>query len=52
MKTIELFKADGRTFQTYEEVEKYARENGYRITNTQCIKTKGRRVHLIDLSSR
>ena len=52
MKTTEIFKADGKTFHAYEEVERYARENGYRITNTQCIKVKGKRIHLIDLSSR
>lgn len=46
----EIFIADGRFFSTYEEVENYARENGYRITNTSAIKTPKGIRHLIDLN--
>jgi hypothetical protein len=53
MKTKEeRFIADGRTFKTYEEVEKYARENHYRITNTQAVNHGTKLViHFIDLTS-
>jgi len=50
MKNQEIFKANGITFYSYEEVEKYARENGYKITNTQCVNFGKKRVHFIDLS--
>jgi len=52
MKTKELYKANGITFYTYEDVEKYAKENGYRITNTHKMKYKGSDIYLCDLTSK
>jgi len=50
MKTeLEKFIADGRVFNSYEEVELYAKENGYRIKNTEAIRTKNGMRHIIDL---
>jgi hypothetical protein len=51
MKTKEIYKANGRTFNSFAEVEKYATENGYRITNTETIRYKGNTIYLIDLKS-
>jgi len=50
MKRAEIFKANGITFLSFVEVEKYAAENNFRITNTEVIKIKGRIIHLIDLN--
>jgi hypothetical protein len=47
----EIYKADGITFNSYEEVEKYAKENNKRIINTNVITHKGVKVHLVDLTS-
>lgn len=45
----DVFIANGRRFSSYEDVERYARENGLRIANTEIIR-KG--VHLITLNSK
>lgn len=50
MKKQETFIADGRFFNSYEEVEEYARMNGYRISNTEVLKTKKGTKHLISLN--
>lgn len=47
MKSTEKYIANGSTFQSYEEVEEYAKQLGLRITNTETIK-KG--VYLITLN--
>ena len=47
-KTTSKYIANGHTFYSYEDVEKYAEKNGYRITNTVTIK-KG--FTLISLTS-
>jgi len=51
----EIFKANGRTFNTYEEVESYARKNNYRITNKDTVNYVTKRlkmkVNYIDLTS-
>jgi hypothetical protein len=51
--TKEIFKVNGRSFRTYEEVEKYARENNYRISNTITSNYSTKRlmmkVHHIEL---
>ena len=47
----ETYKANGRTFYTYDEVLAYAAENGYRVTNTQTIHHKGKTVVLCDLTT-
>lgn len=43
----EKYIANGKVFYSYGEVEKYAQENGWRISNTE--KSKG--VHLVTLSA-
>ena len=52
MKTKEIFKANGITFNTLDEVSNYAKENNYRITNSTVLNTKKRIVVLIDLASK
>ncbi len=49
---VEIYKANGITFQSFEEVAKYANENNYRISNSTAINHKGNIVHLIDLNSK
>jgi len=46
---METYKANGFTFKTFEEVEKYAQENGFAISRTQTIKHKGKKINLIEL---
>jgi hypothetical protein len=48
MKKIEKYIANGKYFTSYEDVENYAKANGYRITNTETIR---KNVYLISLSS-
>lgn len=45
----EKFIADGKIFNSYEEVEKYAKSQGYRIKNTTAIHVKSGIRHLIDI---
>lgn len=47
-----IYKADGKTFNSFEEVEQYAKNSGYRIVNTETIKRKGANIYLIDLRSK
>jgi hypothetical protein len=46
----EKFIADGCVFNSYEEVEKYAKDNGYRITGTEAVKTKKGMRHIVSLN--
>lgn len=50
MKTKEIYKVDGRTFQNYSQACEYIRKNGYSVTKTETIEHKGTKVHLIDVA--
>jgi hypothetical protein len=50
MTNQELFIADGRFFNSFEEVEDYAKMNGYKISNSEVINTKKGTRHLIALN--
>lgn len=47
----EIYIANGNFFNSYEEVEKYAKEKGLRITNTEALHTKKGIHHLITLGA-
>jgi len=36
-----IYKVNGKTFWTMDDVNKYCIENNFRITNTETIKYKG-----------
>ena len=49
MASKSIYKANGKTFGSMEEVYIYASENGYRVSNTQTTSYKGKTIHLITL---
>ena len=51
VKTKDVFKANGKSFKTFEDVELYAKTNGYRISNTIIQFYGTKRIHLIELKS-
>lgn len=49
---IQIFKANGHTFNTMYEVRRYAEKNGFRITDTsKYVSTKTNIVTLVELQS-
>lgn len=51
MKTkMEIFKANGKSFATYEDLLTYLRQIGARVTNTETFVYKGTRINTISIS--
>ncbi len=50
MKKTEKYIADGQIFDTFEEVVGLAKKSGLRITNTETLKTKRGKRHIIALN--
>jgi hypothetical protein len=48
MKTKETYIANGKRFNSYDEVIDYCKEHNYRVTNTTTIR---KNTFLIDLTS-
>ena len=46
----EIFKANGKTFDSYESLVNYLREIGARVTNTETYVYKGSRINTISIS--
>ena len=47
----EIYITNGHFFNSYEDVEKYAKEKGLRIVNTETLHTKKGIRHLITLGA-
>jgi hypothetical protein len=46
----EIFKANGKSFDSYETLVKYLREIGARVTTCETFVDKGTRVNTIGIS--
>ena len=46
----EIFKANGKTFATYEALVNYLREIGAKVMNTETFVYKGTRVNTISIT--
>jgi hypothetical protein len=46
----EIFKANGKTFDSYESLVNYLREIGARVTNTETFVYKGTRINTISIT--
>jgi hypothetical protein len=46
----EIFKANGKTFTNYEDLVRYLREIGARVTTCETFVYKGTRVNTIGIS--
>jgi hypothetical protein len=46
----EIFKANGKSFTTYEALVNYLRKIGARVTNTETFVYKGTRINTISIS--
>jgi len=47
----EIFKANGKSFTTYEALVNYLREISARVTNTETFVYKGTRINTISISN-
>jgi hypothetical protein len=47
---MEIFKANGKTFSTYEALTDYLRQIGARVTNTETFVYKGTKVNTVFIS--
>ena len=46
----EIYKVDGRTFTSYEEVIAYCESQGFRVTNTTSFEYKGKKTNIVTIS--
>ena len=46
----EIFKVNGKTFSDYENLVKYLREIGARVTTTETFVYKGTRINTIGIT--
>jgi len=49
--TTTIYKANGKTFATLDEVQEYATANGWYISDTEKMTYKGKKVVLCNLKS-
>ena len=47
-----IYKANGKTFKTIEEVEIYTKQNNFVITNTESFNYKGKTIVCFNLKSK
>ena len=47
-----IYKANGKTFKTIEEVELYAKQNNFVITDTDSFNYKGKTIVCINLKTK
>lgn len=45
----EIYKVDGRTYTSYEEVIAYCEAQGFRVTNTTSFEFKGKKTNIVNI---